>query len=95
VEEGIIWGPATRFLCRAYASDELPPLDLVTSVRCIVLRGRAVLALIRVPEDRDEAHIMPGGRRETGASVEQTLRRSSSPSTACLRCVSQSGNASS
>ena len=75
VEEGIIWGPASRFLCRAYAAGELPPLDVVTSVRCIVLRGDTVLALIRAPEDEDEAHVVPGGRREPGETPEQTVRR--------------------
>jgi ADP-ribose pyrophosphatase YjhB (NUDIX family) len=75
VEEGIIWGPASRFLCRAYAADELPPLGLVTSVRCILLRANTVLALARAPADRDEAHIVPGGRREPGETPEQTMRR--------------------
>jgi 8-oxo-dGTP pyrophosphatase MutT (NUDIX family) len=75
VEEEIIWGPASRFLCRAYAIEALPPLDLVTSVRCIVLRDGAVLALIRAPDDGGEAHIVPGGRREPGETPKQTMRR--------------------
>ena len=75
VEEGIIWGSASHFLCRAYAADELPPPDLVTSVRCVVLRGDTVLVLMRVPEEQDGAHIMPGGRREPGETMEQTMRR--------------------
>jgi len=63
------------FLCRAYACDEPPSLDLVTSVRCIVRRGDDVLVVARTTEDRDEGHIMPGGRREPGEPIEQTVRR--------------------
>jgi ADP-ribose pyrophosphatase YjhB (NUDIX family) len=74
-EEGILWGPVSRLLCRAYASDELPPLEFVTSARCVVLRGDRVLALVAAPQERDEVHIMPGGRREPGETLEQTMRR--------------------
>ena len=70
-EEGIIWGPAVRFLVRAYATRAEPPIALVTSVRCIVFRGTDVLALM----DREGGHIVPGGRREPGETLEQALRR--------------------
>jgi ADP-ribose pyrophosphatase YjhB (NUDIX family) len=73
-EEGIIW-PAARLICRAYACEELPPLDPVTSVRCIVRREGNVLVLSRTTGDGDECHIVPGGRREAGAAIEETLRR--------------------
>jgi ADP-ribose pyrophosphatase YjhB (NUDIX family) len=74
-EECIHWGPATRLLVRAYACETLPPLALVTSVRCLVFRDDTVLALVRDAGDREEAHIVPGGRREPGETVEGTLRR--------------------
>ncbi len=70
-EEGIIWGSTLRFLLRTYATRAEPPIELVTSVRCIVFRGADVLALM----DRGGGHIVPGGRREPGETLEQALRR--------------------
>ena len=55
---------------RSYVSDALPPLEYVTSVRSIVFREDEVLVL----RNEDSMHIMPGGRRETGETVEETLR---------------------
>jgi ADP-ribose pyrophosphatase YjhB (NUDIX family) len=54
-----------------YLSDVIPPLDCLKSVRCIVFRDDKVL----VVRDVDEQHIMPGGRREAGETLEQTVRR--------------------
>jgi ADP-ribose pyrophosphatase YjhB (NUDIX family) len=54
-----------------YLSDVVPPLDCLKSVRCIVFRGDRVL----VVRDVDEQHIIPGGRREAGETLEQTVRR--------------------
>jgi hypothetical protein len=54
-----------------YLSHELPPLPYVTSVRSLVRRGDMVL-LVR---NRDGHHILPGGRREEGETVEATVRR--------------------
>jgi ADP-ribose pyrophosphatase YjhB (NUDIX family) len=73
-EEGVIWGPTARFVVRAYAADTLPPLELVTSVRCVVTRTGDVLVLSR-GEGSQDAHVVPGGRRESGESLEETLRR--------------------
>src|SRR4051812_6500225 len=55
-----------------YCTDEEPPLALVTSVRAIVVRGDAVLAL---HEPGGKPYIVPGGRCEPGESPEETLRR--------------------
>ena len=55
----------------SYLCDGMPPLELVTSVRAVVLRGREVLAV----RDPGGLHVMPGGRREPGESVPETLRR--------------------
>jgi ADP-ribose pyrophosphatase YjhB (NUDIX family) len=71
-EAGAVWGNGTIPLCiTRYLGSELPPLEYVTSVRCVVLRGDAVL----VQRDRDSVHILPGGRREAGETPEETLRR--------------------
>jgi 8-oxo-dGTP pyrophosphatase MutT (NUDIX family) len=55
----------------SYLCSELPPLELVTSVRCVVLRSDSVL----VVRDPRETHILPGGRREPEESLEETLER--------------------
>ncbi|MCA1724409.1 MAG: NUDIX domain-containing protein [Thermomicrobia bacterium] len=52
-------------------SDEMPPLDLITSASALVLRDDAVL----VSRNRDDTHIWPGGRREAGEILMQTLSR--------------------
>jgi ADP-ribose pyrophosphatase YjhB (NUDIX family) len=54
-----------------YLSDELPPLDYVTSVRTLVFQGGALLVM----RNRDGLHILPGGRREAGETLEHTLAR--------------------
>ena len=64
------WG-ALRFALTAYLTDSLPPLDYVTSVRAIVRREGSVL----VVRDPVNTHILPGGRREPGESLIETLRR--------------------
>jgi hypothetical protein len=68
--EQVTWG-ALRLQVTSYLCTTLPPNALVTSVRGIVCNERAVL----VVRDPDGAHIMPGGRREVGETLEQTLRR--------------------
>ena len=56
----------------AYLCRELPPLDYVTSVRAIVLRDDSVLV---VRDAENSYHIIPGGRREVGETLEATLQR--------------------
>jgi 8-oxo-dGTP pyrophosphatase MutT (NUDIX family) len=62
-----------RLEVSTYLTDELPPLARVTSVRAIVVRGQG--SSILTVQDPDRTHILPGGRREAGESLEQTLRR--------------------
>lgn len=54
-----------------YLDDELPPLEYVTSVRSVVLCGDENLVM----RNLDETHVLPGGRRERGEAIEETLRR--------------------
>jgi 8-oxo-dGTP pyrophosphatase MutT (NUDIX family) len=71
-DETTAWYEGTLPLrVRSYLTNTLPPLDLVTSVRAVVLRGDQVL----VVRDPDMTHVLPGGKREAGETIEQTLRR--------------------
>jgi ADP-ribose pyrophosphatase YjhB (NUDIX family) len=65
-ENGIINLHVTNYL-----SDTLPPLKYVTSVRAIVLKDENVL----VVRTLSGLHIEPGGRREAGETLLQTLQR--------------------
>ena len=67
----MVWRMAWTLRAAVYASDELPPLEAITSVRALVFRGDHLLAASGVPG----IHIMPGGRRERGEAVEAALRR--------------------
>src|SRR5262249_48439710 len=67
-----LWGEGRihlEFAC--YLTDLPPPIEYVTSVRCLLFKGDAVL----VERDLDGMHILPGGRREPGETLDQTLRR--------------------
>ncbi len=71
-EETAIWEQDVIHLHVAnYLSDALPPLNYVTSVRAIVLQNENVL----VVRDHAGLHIEPGGRREAGETLLQTLQR--------------------
>jgi LmbE family N-acetylglucosaminyl deacetylase len=63
-----------------YLSDALPPLDYVTSVRSLVFQDGALLVL----RNRDGMHVLPGGRREAGETLEHTLAREVLEATATL-----------
>jgi len=69
-EEEALWHPL-RMQLNCYLIQELPPLELVTSVRCIVFQEEQVL----VVKNPFNVHIQPGGRREQGESLEESLRR--------------------
>ncbi len=69
------WGELA-FEVRGYLTGSAPPLKYVTSVRAIVTRAivtRVDHALVITSPDRE--HILPGGRREPGESLIETLRR--------------------
>ncbi len=65
------WGD-TRLEIRWYLGNVRPPLSLVTSVRAVLFHDRTVMVM----QDGDHRyHVVPGGRREPGESIEATLRR--------------------
>ena len=73
-EETVVWGTgedSIRLRVVTYVTAETPPLACITSVRSLVFRGDEVL----VVRDPDSTHIIPGGRREAGETLEETLRR--------------------
>lgn len=71
-QESAVWGGGTLPLqITSYLGHELPPLACVMSVRAIVFREEMVLVL----RNRDALHIVPGGRREIGETLDDTLRR--------------------
>jgi ADP-ribose pyrophosphatase YjhB (NUDIX family) len=69
-EDHTIWGQYS-LRERGYLCQKLPPLPYITSVRTILLHGNDVL----VVRDPGSVHILPGGRREPGETLEQTLHR--------------------
>jgi len=72
VREQALWGQGTMPLqIAAYLCQELPPLAYVSSVRSLVFQGESLLVL----RNADSTHIVPGGRREAGESLEDTVRR--------------------
>ena len=66
----ITWG-ASQIRVAGHLSRDLPPLQYVTSVRAIVVRGDQVLTV----RDPNGVHVTPGGRIESGESLEEALRR--------------------
>lgn len=71
VEDVIHWPYKISFRLRSYLSDDLPPLDYITSARTMIFRGDDIMVLA----NEDGEHIMPGGRREPGEALLDTLRR--------------------
>ena len=65
------WGDS-QLEIRYYLGDRPPPLSLVTSVRAVLFRDRSVMV---VQDHIETYHVMPGGRREPGETIDATLRR--------------------
>lgn len=73
--EAVVW-PLARFTVNTYLYDGIPPLDFVTSVRAIVLRTQGENSReVLVVQDPGSYHILPGGRREAGETLIETLTR--------------------
>lgn len=72
-EESAVWGNGTLPLrITSYLSEKMPPLHYVTSVRAVLFRGESVMVVRSI---QNSIHIVPGGRREEGESLLETLRR--------------------
>jgi ADP-ribose pyrophosphatase YjhB (NUDIX family) len=69
-EEVVRWD-TLRFQVASYLCTELPPDEVITSVRAVVCTHHHVL----IVHTLKSLHILPGGRREIGETLEQTLRR--------------------
>ena len=70
--ESMVWhGGEIRLIVSSYVSDGLPPRDYVTSVRTLVFHGDNILLM----RNRDRVHILPGGRVESGETLQEALRR--------------------
>ncbi len=72
-EENVTWGEGAFVLrVAAYRTPEMPPPRLVTSVRALLFCNDSILVI----RDAEESfHILPGGRREDGEKIEETLER--------------------
>src|ERR1700733_13242061 len=72
VTEPTVWANGQMPLSvTSYLSQELPPLELVTSVRAVVIQKDQVLVI----QDPISYHLLPGGRREADENLLQTLQR--------------------
>ncbi len=57
---------------RTYLSSQLPPDEVVSSVRAILFRGNEVMV---ITDHQGDAYVVPGGRRERGESLTAALQR--------------------
>lgn len=60
-----------KLVASAYVTHELPPSEYITSVRALVFKRNSILLM----RNRDSAHILPGGRIESGETLLDTLHR--------------------
>lgn len=63
-----------RFHLTSYLCARPPPLALIGSARAVLLRPEQGVEVM-VVRDPGSVHVLPGGRRRAGESLEQTLRR--------------------
>lgn len=62
-----------RLQVTTFVSEDLPPLDYVSSVRAMVTNEEREVLMCTSADG--ETHIVPGGRREAGETLEETLKR--------------------
>jgi 8-oxo-dGTP pyrophosphatase MutT (NUDIX family) len=85
-EEEVAWlGGTIRLRLRVYLTDELAPLDYVSSVRAVVVTD-AGCAVLR---NADGVHALPGGRREPDETLQETLCRELREEIGCRVTTSQ------
>ena len=75
-----IWAGGTTLRLTYYVGTVRPPAGYVSSVRCLLLKGARVL-IVRSTDGTH--HLLPGGRREDGESLLETLRRELLEETGC------------
>lgn len=67
------WGNgALRLRVAGYLSNDFPPDRYITSALAVVLRRGTVLV---IRDAEEQVQLLPGGRREPGESLLETLRR--------------------
>ncbi|MFT5086744.1 MAG: hypothetical protein ACI906_003166 [Candidatus Latescibacterota bacterium] len=70
--ETVHWGSDMELQQSYYLGDDIPPDSYITSVRAVLLKGDEVLVF----RDRmGDYHLLPGGRRDAGETLLQTLER--------------------
>lgn len=67
-----VWPAGIELAISAYVTEALPPADLVSSVRSLLVRGDSVMVMTSKDGSR---HVLPGGRCEADESFDETLRR--------------------
>lgn len=70
--ERVHWGADIELEQSCYLGTDMPPDDYITSVRVVLLKGDEVLVL---RDKTDAYHLLPGGRRDAGETILQTLER--------------------
>lgn len=71
--ERVVWAQSGgEFDFHAYVTLDPPPLELIVSARAVLFRDGLVLAF---DSGTGTTHVIPGGRREPGESLEDTLAR--------------------
>lgn len=72
-EETAVWGNGRFPLEIAYYQTRiLPPLEYVSSARAVLFHNNSVMVVRGI---HDSYHVVPGGRREAGETILQTLHR--------------------
>lgn len=63
---------ALKLRQKLFIGNDLPPDNLSSSVRAVLLRGEEVMV---VRDHQNNPYIIPGGRREPGETISVTLQR--------------------
>ncbi|MCP4426881.1 MAG: NUDIX hydrolase [Chloroflexi bacterium] len=72
-EETAVWGNGRLPLqITYYQTNQYPPLAYVASARAVLFHEGRVMV---VRDRQDSYHVVPGGRREDGETILQTLQR--------------------